>query len=759
MFGQPERTSGEEPANAQERARAVRTVPRSRRPAGAVLCTLVVALAGLVEIADPAAAAGSAMSVQSGAWSDPGTWGGRAPQPGDAVTVANEVTLDTDAKVEGLRIEAGARLDFASGRSATLESTRNLLVDGHLGMHPSSPEVVHVIRFVGIDESAFEGGGGEPLDADVGLWVGHAGMLDAAGTAKTSWTRTRSGPQAGARTLTLESPPVGWQAGDELAIAPTLPPTEGDASFDGFDEVKVERVTGAEVTLDRPLEHGHPTVDEQWNPEVMNLTRNVRIEGTPDARTHVMVMSHHPQSIGYVQIRHVGPQQGEGDRGVDGEPADDSGPGVLGRYGLHFHQAGDGAKGSNVTGTVVRDAGNHAYVAHASHGITFRDTVAYNIASDAYWWDGSTDTRDEAPETDRTLYDHCLAARIVDEDMIRLSGFNLMQGVGNTVRNSTAVGVLGGIDSSGFHWPESSGRHGHGVWKFDGNLAHNNSASGIFVWQNDGLEHRISNFTGYHNGEYGIDHGAYVNGFEYASSTLYGNGEAAINAKATTWVTEEDGTVAQLRFDGLVMDGAGISEHLVVSNHHNANGAERPTIFTRAQLGGATGAAISMTPDENGNPYAYYFVDAKIPDNGFEVRDGQDASFIQVQSGNSAYRITQGEQRSDAEAAEVDVPEVPVGAAPLAATPKPGDVAVGGSGHAGHGKPNEDALVGAAPAAHDHASHPHGGEGIGGLTLPGGEPLDAFHATGGVVILVALFAAYRLGQLRTRYHGDRNPPR
>jgi hypothetical protein len=735
---------------------AQRDVPRFPRPASAILCTMLLALTSLVMIAGSAGAVGSVRSARSGAWSDPNTWDGRVPQPGDAVTVADEVTLDTNAKVEGLRIEAGAKLDFDSDKSATLESTRNIVVDGRLGMHPSSPEVVHVIRFVSVDESAFEGGGDEPLDSDVGLWVGHAGMLEAAGTAKTSWTRTKSGPEADAQTLTLESPPVGWQVGDELAIAPTLPPTQ-EASFDGFDEVQVERVSGAEVTLDRPLTYAHPTVNRQWNPEVMNLSRNVRIEGTPNARTHVMVMSHHPQSIGYVQIRYVGPQQGQGERGVDGEPADDTGPGVLGRYGLHFHEAGNGTKGSTVTGTVVRDAGNHAYVAHASHGITFRDTVAYNIASDAYWWDGSTDTRDEAPETDGTLYDHCIAAKITDEDMIRLSGFNLMQGADNTVRNSTAVGVLGGSDSSGFHWPESGGRHGHGVWKFDANLAHNNVADGIFVWQNDRLDHKVSNFTAYHNSGYGIDHGAYVNGYKYASSTLYGNGEAALNTKATTWVTEEDGYVAQLRFDGLLMEGAGISEHLVVSNHHNANGVERPTIFTRAQMSGAKGAAISMTPDENGNPYAYYFVDTQIAGEGFEVRDGQDASFIQVQSGSSAYRITQGEQRAGAEPAKVAVPDVRIGAAPLAATPKPGAAAPAGSGHDQHSRPNEDALVQAAPTS-EHASHRHG-EGIAGITLPGGEPLDAFHAIGGVVILLALFAAYRVGELRGRHRRRWQPRR
>lgn len=59
----------------------------------------------------------------------------------------------------------------------------------------------------------------------------------------------------------------------------------------------------------------------------MNLTCNVRIEGTEGHRAHVFIHSSQPQSIRYAQLRYMGPRQADG--GYTSL--------VLGRYGLHFH--------------------------------------------------------------------------------------------------------------------------------------------------------------------------------------------------------------------------------------------------------------------------------------------------------------------------------------------------------------------------------------------------------------------------------------
>jgi hypothetical protein len=95
------------------------------------------------------------------------------------------------------------------------------------------------------------------LDSDVGLWAHHHGRLDTRGAAKTSWTRTR-GARAGERRLTLEGPPVGWRAGDDLVVVPSLPPTS-EHFADAFDQARLRSVAGATVTLDRPLTYDHPS--------------------------------------------------------------------------------------------------------------------------------------------------------------------------------------------------------------------------------------------------------------------------------------------------------------------------------------------------------------------------------------------------------------------------------------------------------------------------------------------------------------------
>ena len=70
--------------------------------------------------------------------------------------------------------------------------------------------------------------------------------------------------------------------------------------------------------------------------EVLNLTRNVTLEGTPGGRAHVFVRATGKQSLAGVAIRHIGPRQ----------PAEESDAPVVGRYPLHFHMAGDGSRGS-----------------------------------------------------------------------------------------------------------------------------------------------------------------------------------------------------------------------------------------------------------------------------------------------------------------------------------------------------------------------------------------------------------------------------
>jgi hypothetical protein len=452
-----------------------------------------------------------------------------------------------------------------------------------------------VLRFQGFNEAGFVGGGMNPLRTDVGLWVINQGKLDLQGAVKTSWTQANGAIAQGARSVQLDQPPVGWAAGDELVVTPTA---RGD--FNGFDVAAVSSVDQASVGVNAPLARAHPLAGP-YSAEVANLSRNVRIEGTSAARSHVFMRSSAPQTINYVELRHMGVRD------------------VAGRYPLHFHMAGDGSRGSQVTGTVVRDAGHHAFVAHMSNGITFRDTVAFNVTADPYWWDPPPHAECRAEGDPRrdprrpvcspsksadVAIVHGLAAKVPGNgcclsnipNSSRLSGFELSDGPGNSVTDSVAVGVASDNagQASGFEWPEGSGVGDAAVWTFDRNRSHNNVDNGLFVWQNVAPVHPVDNFVGYNNGKQGIDHGAYSNQYRYTNAVLFGNGRAPMQQRATS--KSDPG----MQIIDTTFDAKGSSQKAgIVDGDHRVE-PKRPTLYLRPRIVDADHAVAFIRGEPNG---------------------------------------------------------------------------------------------------------------------------------------------------------------
>ena len=455
-------------------------------------------------------------------------------------------------------------------------------------MKPASLAIVHRILFEDVNESSFVGGGLEVVPGDVGLWV-RDGQLDLQGTPKTAWTRLAGGISSGTSTITLEAAPVNWSAGDDISIVPTEPPSVGDRSWEDFDLRALASISGASATLSSATTRAHPMVNGLWRAEVLNLTRNVRIEGsgngsaspTANHRAHIWIRSDKPQIINHVAIRYMGPRKIGEDNPTES---------ILGRYALHFHHSMDGSRGSVVRGTVIRDAGSHAFATHMSHGVTLQDAISYNTWDEAYWWDPGDESHD-------IVYDRCVAALVRYDPAYRgygLTGFSINQGLRNVIRDSVAVGVQGNIDAAGFNWPEGAieSHNGDGVWNFSkGNIAHNNKVDGIFAWQNDVEPHVIADYLAYHNGEAGIDHGAYANGYHYENSVLYGNGEMALHLKAVSpGPNEETGVLVNLRFDNMLFDGGGQGPDLILSDDHNADGTGYATFIRNSIFRNATNA-------------------------------------------------------------------------------------------------------------------------------------------------------------------------
>lgn len=469
----------------------------------------------------------------------------------------------------GFVVPFGEVWDFDPDVSTTVEVGANVVVAGTLQMRPANPGVKHALRFVGVNDAGFVGGGMEPLASDVGLWVVGAGVLDLAGSPKHGWVRAADTVPANAAGVGLAVAPDGWQAGDEIAITPTRV-----GNWTEYDVRQVGGVSGTTVALSAPTTYAHPATNVgpgfRLAAEVLNLSRNVSIEGTATGRAHVWINSSAQQTISHVELRHLGPWKSTNGGFLTG---------VMGRYPLHFHMCGDGSRGSVVTGVVVRDSNNRAFVTHDSHGVTYRGCVAHNVNDDAYWWD-------PAPALTKDVsYEGCVASLIRCEPYYngyRLTGFNLGIGTGCSITDCVSVGVQGNVNASGFLWPEAAVSSPK-LWVFKRNIAHNNKVAGIFVWQNNPDPHVVEDFVCYHNGQDGIQHGAYSNGYVYRNGYLYGNGNTQLLVWANCW--------GPLTFERLHIDSAGRTGHSIAAVHH-ARPTSSPTEFRGCTIIGHTQRAF-----------------------------------------------------------------------------------------------------------------------------------------------------------------------
>lgn len=521
--------------------------------------------------------AGTIGTVKSGKWSSPDTWGGKIPGPGDTpvINAGHAVTFDPDeTTVNGVNINIGGDLIFDSSKNALLITTANVVVEGKLQMRPSSAASIHSLRFKGINENNFKGGGMDVLASDVGLWVMGAGRLDLMGATKTSWTRAADSVPAGTSFIKVESA-NGWAQGDEICIVPTEAPVGGVTATDSFEERIIKSVSGTTINLTVNTGKSHPRVNNLWTAEVMNLTRNVRIEGTASGKAHLFIRSTATQQIRYTSFRHMGPRK---DRG--GSAATEL---VAGRYGMHFHHCMDGSRGSIVEGNVIRDTGNHSYVPHVSHGIKFTDNIAYNITETAFWWDPGDPTHDVV--YDRNIVALCkyvpgsLNMNAEDAPTFSSSGFGLNTGDGNSCMNNVVVaGGQGDVaDGGAYNWEAVINE---GVWTFGGNLAHNCDC-GIRVWQNSTRNHVVEDFFAYHN-KLGLFHGAYANSYTYNGGIFYGNG---LQIKAASVNTN------RVRLENFLVDGANLIDNGIEIIHSPLPG-DKPVFIRNVTVRNCKSAAV-----------------------------------------------------------------------------------------------------------------------------------------------------------------------
>jgi hypothetical protein len=275
---------------------------------------------------------------------------------------------------------------------------------------------------------------------------------------------------------------------------------------------------------------------------------------------------------------------------------------------------GNGSRGSQVEGTVIRDCGSHAFVPHMSDGVTFTDCVAYGTNEDAFWWDPGTTTNE-------TTWTHCLAARLVPIPAFRgnrMAGFNLGLGNGNTLVDSAVVGNAGNVAASGFTWPAS----GSGLWKFQECIAHNNKSDGIFVWQQAGSAHVIEDFVAFRNA-YGIEHGAYRNAFVYERCITFENERGMLLHAVSV-----DSPSGPLRWtDSNFDDGIQIDRHTVAPDN--------PAVIVDSPC-----STVVVSEGQGKAGGAYDFIRTGLEPSDWTVSFMHPSSVFRVQrADDSAYRV------------------------------------------------------------------------------------------------------------------------
>jgi len=343
-------------------------------------------------------------SAGSGSWSAAATWEkGRVPSEGARVRIreGHRVVYDVVADKPLRSILIGGTLSFAPDRDTRLDvgliniqagdaaTETGFDCDAHLpAPDPSKPrpalEVGTLERPIDADHSArirlvyIEGMDKKSCPAIVCC----AGRMDFHGAPLSrTWVKLGAPAKTGDAEITLAEPVTGWRKGDRLVLTSTTRQMKSKKTFlasvrDGSqtEERLITAIDGVRVTLDQPLAHDH-VADRQYRGEVANLSRNVVVESAaPEiARGHTMYHRDSAGSIHYAEFRHLGKE------------------GVLGRYTLHFHRAGDSMRGSSVIGASLWDSGNRWITIHGTNYLVVRDCVGYRSQGHGFFMEDGTE--------------------------------------------------------------------------------------------------------------------------------------------------------------------------------------------------------------------------------------------------------------------------------------------------------------------------------------------------------------------------------
>jgi hypothetical protein len=326
----------------------------------------------------PAVLLGSVFSAAQAAdanatkWSDPATWPNqKVPAAGEKVEIASGKTVILDVSPPALGgVTINGKLSFANNADHEL-TTEWVMLHGELAIgteeapHKRKATITLTDNVKGEDVM---GGMG-----DRGIMIS-GGTLNLHGDRTNTWTKLSKTAEAGGNSIEVLNA-SGWEVGDEIVLAST-----------DYDPRQAERRTisairGNKITLDKKLDHMHfgkVTFDVDERGEVANLTRNIKIQASPDAEQsyfggHIMAMPGSKMYVSGVELNRMGQHM------------------TLARYPIHWHLAGD-AKGQYIRNAAIHDTFNRCVTVHGTHNLRVENNVTHNTVGHCFFLEDGIET-------------------------------------------------------------------------------------------------------------------------------------------------------------------------------------------------------------------------------------------------------------------------------------------------------------------------------------------------------------------------------
>src|SRR6187399_1367227 len=338
-----------------------------RKPYRPFLLSLLVPAFCLVSVS----AAVEAAQVKATRWSDRASWPSKkVPVAGEKVEIASgkEVILDVSPPALG-GLTVNGKLSFADKSDLEL-TTEWIMVHGELEVGTEAKPFTHKATITltnNVKDEQMMGMG------DRGIMLS-GGTLNLHGNRTNTWTRLAKTAEAGSNSIEVLNA-AEWRVGDEIVLAST-----------DYDPRQAERrtiaaVSGNTITLDKKLDYMHfgkITFDVDERGEVGLLTRNIKVQASPDAEQsffggHIMAMVTSKMYVEGVELNRMGQNL------------------ELARYPIHWHLIGDG-KGQYIRNAAIHDTYNRCVTVHGTNDLQVENNVTYNNVGHCFFLEDGIET-------------------------------------------------------------------------------------------------------------------------------------------------------------------------------------------------------------------------------------------------------------------------------------------------------------------------------------------------------------------------------